>query len=133
MSQYGKTAVTAVNLIKSHKFPEAEKAWNEAVTQFTNSESSRKKGCPRYAFLGLCATGWIKDIDQNNIEKPKSKNADYAIYAVKLLCNDHKLGENKSHWWRQIPNAPKTQNGQLAVVWALWQENMIDKEKAKTY
>ncbi len=66
MSVYGNTAIAAVEKIKEkYKNIDANTkivitrenavaVWEYAVQTKTESEASRKKGCPKAAFIGLC-------------------------------------------------------------------------------
>ena len=136
MRQYGKAAVDAVGLIQAGISP--KKAWIQAISQYTKSEHSRKKVCPRNAFLGLCAAGMIVGVDSRHPELIglKNDNGDYAIDAIKLLRQDNflqqeimsgkKISEEiLDNWWKQIPNTPGTPQDQLHIVMALWQKGLI--------
>ena len=136
MRQYGKAAVDAVGLIQAGVPP--TEAWIQAISRYTESEHSRNKGCPRNAFLGLCAAGMVVGVDSRHPELVglKNDNGDYAIDAVKLLRQDKflqqeimsgkKISEEiLDNWWKQIPNTPGTPQDQLHIVMALWQKGLI--------
>ena len=86
MSQYGEVACLAVEMVQEGKEVDPEKAWKKAAEEIIPSaEKSRKKDCPRYAFLGLAEEGYIKGIpcgsyinsdDEKN--KKNKKNKKYA-------------------------------------------------------
>ena len=90
MNGYGKSAVYAVNLIKSEKVtPRA--AWEMATKKFfTPGSSSQIKGCPRCAFLGICGEGFVKGVPSGKYTT-STKNKRYALDIFKELINSRKL------------------------------------------
>jgi hypothetical protein len=100
-------------------------AWNSAMdTLYPTSHAARKKGCPRGAFLGLCEGGLVKGIPAGRYTSSKD-NKDYAVRAAALLI------EGKQDWstsalWRAVTDDPeKVHNGQMDVVLALWNNDLI--------
>jgi hypothetical protein len=91
---------------------------------YPTSPTSRKKGCPRGAFLGLCEEGMVKGIRAGKHTASKD-NKLYAVRAAALLIEgDRKwsIGE----LWRAASNAPeKAHNSQMDVVMALWKNGLI--------
>lgn len=120
---YGRAALTAVSSLKSNAGPEPESAWLEAVASETKSEESRKKCCPKGAFLGLCGAQLLKMVTTSACVP--NENGGYAVAAVKLLRRDRRLANDKAALWGQIPGAPVHQNGQMDVVLALWNNGDI--------
>ena len=124
MTKYGKVAVRAHALAVSGADP--REAWRAAALQeFPTSESSRKKGCPRGAFLGLCEAGLLTGIPATGVNHDAAggKNAVYAVTAVELLREDPSL-RNSPLWWPAVlaaldADASKVHNGQLDVARAL--------------
>jgi len=90
-------------------------------------QSTIDKGCPCAAFLGLCSLGLIKDIKKGFYTK-SLKNKSYAKDAVKFLQIDNSLSDKVLALWNKIQGAPKTHNGQMNVVCALWKAGLIRKE-----
>ncbi|GBE92565.1 DUF6979 family protein [Nostoc cycadae] len=132
MGQYGTTAIEAIKLLKSG-YKSAEQAWRESAEKHILAKSSRNKGCPRQAFLGLCASGLVVGVSPNTCTKLiSSLNGEYSVTAVRLLVRDPNLVQKgKSKLWQkvlsEIPNTnpKKKHNEQMDVVMALWEQNLI--------
>lgn len=97
-------------------------AWNAAATERIASLESRKKGCPRSAFLGLCEAGLVEGIPAGEYIGSK-KNKQYAVDAVRLLVEDASLINDLPTLWKRL--TPKQHNQQMNVVAALWNEGFI--------
>jgi len=94
--------------------------WERAMeTLYPTSPTSRKKGCPRGAFLGLCEEGLVKGVPPGHYTASKDDKA-YAVKAATLLTKEARkwsIGE----LWRAVSNDPeKAHNSQMDVVMALW-------------
>ena len=122
MGNYGRAAVRAVKLIHDGTCKNPEDAWRKALNEYTHSESSRNKSCPREAFLGLCEEGIVVGIPAGKYTRSK-KNKTYAIKAVEMLRKSgRKL--NQSDLWTEI--APGVApDGQMDVVLSLWEQGLI--------
>lgn len=123
MTTYEEMTLKAIELL-----PEAESyesAWLNAARICNKSVSVQKKGCPKNAFLGLAESGLIKNVPAKFSHQPQSRNAQYAIKAVKLLKQEPCLAENKKRLWNAAMEAPKEHNGQMGVVLALWNKGLI--------
>ncbi len=123
MTTYEEMTLKAIELL-----PEAESyesAWLNAARICNKSVSVQKKGCPKNAFLGLAESGLIKNVPAKFSHQPQSRNAQYAIKAVKLLKQEPCLAENKKRLWNAAIEAPKEHNGQMDVVLALWNKGLI--------
>ncbi|QLG09490.1 hypothetical protein HLB42_00960 [Deinococcus sp. D7000] len=104
----------------------SEEAWSAAVQilaeQGVGTASSRAKGCPRAAFIGLASHGFINGFSARS-PGPLNQNAQHALSAYRLYLSDPSLLNRKSDWWqavaaeRQINR--KRHNGVLDVVSAL--------------
>ncbi|AZJ32253.1 hypothetical protein SAMN05444344_3054 [Tenacibaculum mesophilum] len=106
-------------------------SWEQAVSTYFTSESSKQKGCPRNAFLGLCEVGLIKGIKDGVYLKSKRENLNkkYAITAVEIL-NEIPSFTQKELWDKvreKLALGEKKHNSQMDVVLALWQNNLIKK------
>jgi hypothetical protein len=89
------------------------------------SAESRKKWCPKDAYLGLCEAGLIKGIPPGRYGAAKnSKNARYAIEAYRVLLGDPELARNKRALWARV-NGPGTENNQMEVVVSLWNRKLL--------
>lgn len=127
MNQYGKTAVRAAK-IGAEQNLHPMKAWVLASEEIIKSEESRKKGCPRSAYFGLCEEGLIKGIPSGNYRKKSSAslNKEYAIRAVELLQTNPELSSNKTKLWDIVIDKKKVHNSQMDVVIALFEEGLLD-------
>tara|TARA_R110001592_G_scaffold25816_10_gene97628 strand:- start:155 stop:553 length:399 start_codon:yes stop_codon:yes gene_type:complete len=104
-------------------------SWKIAVKDF-DSESSKTKGCPKNAFLGLCEAGFVKGIKSGSYFKSKKPNLNkkYAIKAVELLISNSNLSE-KELWElvrEELNLGVKKHNSQMDVVIALWENGLIE-------
>jgi hypothetical protein len=128
MSNYGKYGLVdlnAVNKLNHSKETNPCIAWDEApVVVFPMQLSSRKKGCPRSAFLGLCEEVGIKCFKSGGYISSKANKA-YANDALALLQSSPNL-TTKELWDKVISNAePKAHNSQMNVVAALFHEGYL--------
>jgi hypothetical protein len=99
--------------------------WESAMNKlYPTSPTSRKKGSPRGAFLGLCEEGLVKGIPAGRYAAT-ADNKDYAVRAVALLADETK-NWSTSALWRAVTNDPeKKHNSQMDIVMALWKNNLI--------
>ena len=130
MSKYGKIARSAAK--KARNGVDPRKAWKISAKKIyprPDQKESRKKGCPRNAFLGLAEDGVIVGIpfgDYTNSIKSKM----YALAGVKLLRKKPHLSNNPSKLWRCVMrklNTRKVHNNQMDVVVALWENSDIER------
>ena len=130
MNKYGKAAISATKNY-SENTVDILKAWELAVMeQFPTQEASRKKGCPKSVFLGLCEDGFVKGIPKGNYIKRKIKlNKGYAIKAVNILFHN-KVNEisPRKLWELVMEGEQKTPNAQMDVVLSLWNNNLINRK-----
>lgn len=132
MGQYGGVAVSSAKLMAEGTLSPLA-AWNLACTNLIASASSRKKGCPRKAFLGLCAAGFLNStfINDYDVEEAiNSKNGKYAMVAVEFLRAQPQLAKSKHNLWVKVLNSfgddlEKKHNGQMDVVISLWENGYI--------
>lgn len=120
--KYGLVALNAVNQLTQSQEKDPCTAWDEAaIAVFPTQLSSRKKGCPRSAFLGLCEEGKVKGVKSGSYTSSKANKA-YANDAADLLQSSPNL-TTKDLWGKVISNAePKVHNSQMNVVVALFHE-----------
>jgi hypothetical protein len=116
MSEFGKAAVKAERKrLPSKKLTPVE-AWSWAIEQSSLSDSSKKKCCPRLAYVGVCE---LKDGDAPDGNMNKS----YAREAVNILNSGIKPA-SAMDLWRQVLTDLKldtdlTHNSQMTVVLAM--------------
>jgi hypothetical protein len=123
--KYGLVALNAVNKLNNIEKMDPCNAWDEAAEfVFPTQLNSRKKSCPRSAFLGLCEEGKVKGVKSGNYTNSKA-NKSYATDALKLLKNSPNL-TTKDLWNNVISKAePKAHNSQMNVVVALFHEGYL--------
>jgi len=126
MTLYGKAAVLAVRMCRSNPGMTPAKAWAEAVAKCSTSSETQRKVCPREAFLGLCAGGYVSDVVPGTYGTGE-KNKTYATRAAMLLRRIPALANDPLELWLQVAGPSKVPNGQMGVVIALWQEEMLKK------
>ncbi len=124
-SEFGRLAVLYAKKIEEEKIKPTIEGWKHLAKELGFTKSKIDKGCPRNAFLGLCSLGLIKGITKGNYTTSK-KNSNYAKEAVRILKEDNSLCNNPNELWTKIPGAPKTHNGQMNVVCALWKAEIIN-------
>jgi hypothetical protein len=100
------------------------KAWQSAIAQFTDSPNSRKKGCPKSAFLGLCEEGLVSGISPGKYTI-SVKNKTYAFRALEALRKKPALAGYYSSLWNSIETDAKNDQGEMDVVIALWNAGLI--------
>ncbi len=123
MGKYGETAVKAVQLVRAKQTQSPVEAWETAAAQIIKALSSRKKSCPRDAFLGLCEAGLVKGIP-SAVYTDSVKNKAYAVEAAKLLKTNPDM--KQSLLWATVTHGSDIQhNGQMDVVLALHNNHLL--------
>ena len=85
MKGYGDVAVLAAGFVTTEGLT-PEDAWIKAAREvFPNSKAYREKGCPKSAFLGLCAAGLVRGIEPIGSGSVESDNGKYAIAAAGVV------------------------------------------------
>lgn len=128
MGKYGKAAIRAHELVTADSALDLASAWNLAVKElFPKSSSSQKKGCPRGAFLGLCADGLVLGVPSGEYTRSKD-NRRYAREAVELLRQMPSLAKKPDQLWQKIMRGEvKAENSQMDVAISLWQAGVINE------
>jgi len=129
MGKYGKAAILATKNYYNSNFKDITQAWHTAMLEiFPIQVASRKKGCPKAAFLGLCEAGYVSGVPKGEyLKKENSDNKRYAIDAVNLLNNSYDLTTTSpANLWKLVMNGEsKTPNSQMDVVLSLWKHGLI--------
>lgn len=129
-NKYGKVAIETTKYIQeTRECP--KKVWqNFAEKIFGVGTHGANKGCPRNAYLGLCADGLVTNVSEGNYISDGNLEKLYAVQAVRILRRDQSLENQPKELWKKVmidtgkdPN--KTHNSQMYVVLALWHEGMI--------
>lgn len=121
MGKYGNAAVVATELFRKGVASSPNQAWEMAVAKiFPASQSSREKGCPRGAYLGLCESGAVSGIPAGSYCRSK-QNKGYALKALLILKNNPALSSDEKTLWQFVMEGKyKTPNHQMDVVTSIW-------------
>jgi hypothetical protein len=106
--------------------------WELALEKlYPTSPVARKKGAPRGAFLGLCEDGLVQGIPAGDYSASKL-NKGYAVRAIALLLEGAQHWSKSALWQSVTDGSGKEENGQIDIVLALWNNNLIvGKPQAK--
>jgi hypothetical protein len=123
-NRYGEAALIAVRQGSSGPADPAAR-WEKALHQlYPTSPTSRKKGGPRGAFLGLCEEGLVKGIRAGNYAASKENKA-YAVHAAALLAGETQSWSTTALWSAVTGDPEKKHSSQMDVVLALWKNGLI--------
>ena len=125
MGGYGEAAIKAVRLVSSKEVTDPVEAWKIAIIKIFDKKSSRCKGCPKNAFLGLCEEGLVKGIPVDSYTR-SIENKKYAVNAVRILQKNPKLLYDPIKlWFKSIGDKSIAHNDQMDVVISLWKNNLL--------
>lgn len=125
MGMYGEAAIRATRYVTSGAALCPRAAWVRAIAELPISDSSRKKSCPRNAFLGLCEAGRVVGIKAGKYGASNpNPNGQYALAAHQILKSTPSLSKNKKALWAKAA-PPIKQNEQMEVVIALWNKGLL--------
>ena len=128
MRIYGEAAVRATRYVTSGTVPYPRTAWDRAIAELSNSDSSRRKVCPRNAFLGLCEAGHVVGIKAGKYGAPHhNKNGHYAIGAHQILKSRPDLSKSLNALWAKVAPPGLRENQQMDVVTALWNSGLLHR------
>ena len=124
MGKYGEVALNATELVRARTVRSPVEAWERAaLAAFPSQPSSRSKGCPKNAFLGLCEQGLIRGVPSGSYLRSKD-NKQYALDAVALLRSGA-VAHPHALWERVMQGRVKKHNQQMDVVISLWSGGLI--------
>lgn len=125
MGQYGTAACIATDLLNEGSASDPRKAWEEAISRVTKSQSSQKKSCPKSTFLGLCEEGFVRGVSPGDYtSSPENKR--HAIQALMALRANPSLANRRGALWETVTEGSgKIENGQLDVVVTLWRREKL--------
>ena len=127
MHQYGEVALRAARMLRGSTMDSSD-AWSAAARALIASESSREKGCPRGAFLGLAYAGAIEGVS-GAYAADGGNNGRYARTAWKALIADPDLALDSAALWELARcGGPAHQNGQVDVTLALWEAGLLRRD-----
>jgi hypothetical protein len=131
-TKYGTCAVNVVRIILEDPNNLSESKikdiWFNEIQVLTKSVDSRKKCCPRNTLIGLILNNQTVIKFEGNFAF-QSKNYEYVRF---ILSNHRQLLQegNKIQLWSLIQGKfekpPKKQNGQLDVLLALYNKNLLN-------
>jgi hypothetical protein len=122
-NRYGQAAILAAQQGPSGMNPVAR--WESALEKlYPTSPAARRKAGPRGAFLGLCEEGLVKGIPTGDYSSSKDNKA-YAVRAVALLKAAEQHWSRSALWQAVTDGVEKTETGQIDVVLALWNKDLI--------
>ncbi len=85
----------------------------------------RDKSCPKSTFLGLCEEGLVSGIPSGRYSRSKL-NKEYALKAVGFLQACPSLASDPPSLWAKVmAGEAKVPNGQMEVVVALWEADLL--------
>ncbi|MBP2170231.1 hypothetical protein J2125_003423 [Erwinia toletana] len=127
MSKYAQAAVVTVRKNQGKQSPDMRQEWEKTMAEyFPTQETSRKKSCPKNAFLGLCEAGLIVGIPAGSYGlKPENVNKRYAVDAVQRATGGI---TDKNELWKAVAGANKTHNSQMDIVLELLRANLLKTE-----
>jgi hypothetical protein len=129
MGKFGEVAVEATHRLNSAEVSDPREAWHSAAQVLLSySTSMMRKHCPLSAYLGLCEEGLVKGAPRGPW-LTSDVNKRYAVRAVQALRDDSTWLSRPTPLWRVVSQSPKkVQNGQIDVVFALWEKRLITQE-----
>lgn len=131
MSKYAQAAVSIVQRCQNVKSPDLKYEWGKAMLEFyPNQEPSRKKGCPKNAFLGLCESGMVVGILPGNYGvRPNSLNKKYAIEAALIVLGGD---TDKKTIWERVSKSKKAHNSQVDIVLAINSAGLLQPSETQS-
>ncbi|MGN9700998.1 DUF6979 family protein, partial [Salmonella enterica] len=125
MSQYSSAALKAHHYLVANKSMSPLEAWATAVAEVTESESARKKGCPKITFLTLADCGYLKDIEARHEEKKGGKLHQRAIQVANLILDFPAISKAEL----ADKTCYKDSQGSYDIVIALAQKGLLQHPK----
>jgi hypothetical protein len=99
--------------------------WENALEKlYPTSPVARLKGGPRAAFLGLCEEGLVQGIPAGDYAASQGSK-EYAVRAVALLIEGKQRWSRSALWQAVTADSGKKETGQIDVVLALWNNDLI--------
>ena len=137
MGKFGLAAVRAEDLYRQGTRP-IDRAWEVAAGEvFVDAPESRRKSCPRGAFLGLCRAGLVRGVSPTRPDSlEEGANAKYAVTAAHLLAADPTLAAaGPTKLWKRVMeelglSSSKKHNQQMDVVLSLWSADSLAVAKS---
>ncbi|EAA5227707.1 hypothetical protein MA689_003835 [Salmonella enterica] len=121
MNKYAIAALKAHHYLVVSKSMSPREAWATAVAEVTESESSRKKGCPRATFLTLADCGYLQGIEARHEEKKGGKLYQRAIQVANLILDFPAISKSEL----ADKTCYKDSQGSYDIVLALAQKGLL--------
>ena len=114
MAKYGEVAIRAVGLLLWESGTSPVDAWAAATDRvYPDSRSSRDKGCPKGAFLGLCEDGVVAGVPRGSYTR-SVLNKGYAVRALAALRASPGSPTDQRGLWTAATNGQEVQpNSQM--------------------
>jgi len=128
MTQYERTALKAVELLRQDQSILARNIWDLTAYETISTKESREKQCPKLAFVSLCQLDLIKGISPQNGEVYQGICTHYMREAAKILKSEPYLINNKSKVWLKIKGHSDAIASRLDPIFALWKNNLINED-----
>ncbi|WP_019584713.1 DUF6979 family protein [Deinococcus apachensis] len=121
--------ITRAALAHPHFGVNAAEAWEQACQALPGAPSTRRKGCPRSAFVSLAEHGYIRGHTPGPVRRPLTENASYCLVGAALLAEQPELARSKARLWEAIQKrggiTRHNHNGVLDVLLALHQQGAL--------
>lgn len=119
MTIFAKAAVEARRLLEAKEHTDPREAWGVAVQKFTRSEESRKKSCPKVAFLVCCELGLVPQCARGfTAGDAAQKKRRYLVDALDYLRQNSGKQISKIALWKVVAGDTR-HNGEMDVLLAL--------------
>ncbi|EHA6880690.1 hypothetical protein JMC21_004630 [Salmonella enterica] len=125
MNNYAIAALKAHHYLVVSKSMSPREAWATAVAEVTESESARKKGCPKITFLTLADCGYLKNIEVRHEEKRRGKLHQRAIQVANLILDFPAISKSEL----ADKTCYKDSQGSYDIVLALAQKGLLKHPK----
>ena len=122
--QYGNIAIKIVENILSEgwKGQNLKELWDNEAKEDIDNNTSRKKSCPKNAFLGLCETGSVLGIPPGYYTDSRD-NKNYAVMGLLTLREKNNSIHSPNDLWKEVMQKIGKNiehNQQMNVVLSLW-------------
>jgi hypothetical protein len=120
---YGDAATRAAIYAQNGMSPRS--AWDRAMAELSSSASSRNKVCPRSAYLALCESGSVVEVNAGDYDNATGQNGKYALSALRILRSSNSRTIDKQALWAAVAPDGLKHNQQMDVVIALWENGLL--------
>lgn len=127
MGSFGRCAVLTAQNLQRNAGACPLQAWQLTINHMRLAVSTSRKCCAKYAFLGLCQRGLVRNVVPCGCHIRIGANGQYAIDAARILIQSGIRPTQfiQTALWARVPNHAKTHNQQMDVVISLWNRGLI--------